>query len=230
MSGNGIGELSERSLHAALKAHLQQPGDAVELPLDGYVIDIVRGDQLIEIQTRHLYALRKKFRRLLPDHAIHLVHPIAAEKWIVREDADGRFISRRKSPKKGQVVDVFRELVRVPDLLRDPHFTLEVLLIREEEVWRDDGQGSWRRKGWSRVDRQLAGIVASEQFDATADYLRPLPASLAEPFTNRQLAKALRCRPDLAGKISYTLRQLDLLEVVGKEGNAYLHVRCGGKT
>ena len=79
----GIGELSERSLHAALKQHLAQPGDQFEVKLGRYVIDLVRDDLLIEIQTRHLYALRPKLRRLLDDgRHIHLVHPLPAERWI----------------------------------------------------------------------------------------------------------------------------------------------------
>ena len=86
----GIGKLSERSLHAALKQHLAQPGDQFEVKLGHYVIDLVRGDLLIEIQTRHLYALRPKLRRLLDDgRRIHLVHPLPAERWIVRQDAAG---------------------------------------------------------------------------------------------------------------------------------------------
>jgi hypothetical protein len=61
-SNTGIGQLTERSLHAALKEHLRQPGDELEVKLGRYVIDIVRDDLLIEIQTRHLYALRPKLR------------------------------------------------------------------------------------------------------------------------------------------------------------------------
>lgn len=111
-----IGQLAERSLHAALKEYLAQPGDQFEVKLGRYVIDIVRGDLLIEIQTRHLYALRPKLRRLLDDgHPIRLVHPLPAERWIVREARDGRQ-TRRKSPKRAAVRDIFKELVRIPDL------------------------------------------------------------------------------------------------------------------
>ena len=46
-----IGELNEQPLHAALKEWYVQPGDQVEVQLDGYYIDLVRGERLIEIQT-----------------------------------------------------------------------------------------------------------------------------------------------------------------------------------
>lgn len=218
---SGIGQLSERSLHAALKEHLRQPGDELEVKLGRYVIDIVRGDLLIEVQTRHLYALRPKLRRLLDDGwRIHLVHPLPAERWIVRQDAAGQPLSRRKSPKRATICDIFSELVRVPDLAAHPNLTLEALLIREEQVWRDDGQGSWRRGRWSLVDRRLLGVAGSAVFARPADYLALLPP-LPEPFTNADLAAATGWNRHLAGKATYALRAMGLL-TAEKRGRANL--------
>jgi hypothetical protein len=219
----GIGQLAESSLHAALKEYLAQPGDQFEVKLGRYVIDIVRGDLLIEIQTRHLYALRPKLRRLLDDgRRIHLVHPLPAERWIVREDAAGRRISRRKSPKRAAVCDIFGELVRVPDLAAHPNLTLEALLIQEEQVWRDDGRGSWRRGRWSLVDRRLLGVAGSAVFVHPADYLALLPP-LPEPFSNADLGKAKGWNSHLAGKATYALRTMGLLVLLGKQGNRHVY-------
>ena len=224
----GIGQLAERSLHNALKEYLRQPGDQVEVKLGRYVIDLVRDDLLIEVQTRHLYALRPKLRRLLDDgRRIHLVHPLAAEKWIVREDAAGRRVSRRKSPKKATVYDLFNELVRVPDLVAHPDLTLEALLIQEEDVWRDDGQGSWRRGRWSVVDRRLLSVVSSHVFAHPADFLALLPAELPQPFTNAELAAAWRCPPAVAGRATYALRTIGVLDTVGKRARANLFLTVG---
>ena len=49
-----IGTLRERPLHASLKRWYAEPGDRAEVAVDGYVIDLVRGDLLIEVQTRGL--------------------------------------------------------------------------------------------------------------------------------------------------------------------------------
>src|SRR5450432_1201517 len=149
-----IGTLAEKSLHAALKAHYAQAGDSLECDLDGYVIDILRplgGDarQCIEIQTRSLAKMKPKLQALLDRYPIRVVHPIAQERFIIRIDADGVIQSRRKSPKRGTVYHLFPELVSFPSLIHHPNLSLEVLLIREEQVWLDDGQGSWRRKHWS---------------------------------------------------------------------------------
>jgi hypothetical protein len=39
-----IGLLNENSLHSALKRWYARPGDLVEVSLDGYIVDILRGD------------------------------------------------------------------------------------------------------------------------------------------------------------------------------------------
>ncbi len=218
-----IGTLAEKSLHAALKTWLYQPGDQQEVRVDGFVIDIVRGDNLIEIQTRHLGAMKRKLAKLLPHHPIQLVHPIAAEKWIVRQTADGQPISRRKSPKRGRLVDIFAELVRIPHLLSQPNLTVTVLLTQQEEIWRDDGQGSWRRKRWSIYDHRLLAVVGQHSFESANNWLTLLPQELPQPFTNRDLATTMKCHANLAQKTTYTLRHAGLIEVVGKQGNALLY-------
>jgi hypothetical protein len=220
-----IGTLGEMSLHAALKERYGRDQDLFEAEVDGYIIDIVRDRRLIEIQTRHLYAMRAKLKRLLPDYRLHIVHPIHREKWIVRQSEAGEAISRRKSPKQGQIVDVFYELVRIHTWLNHPNLTIEAVLTQEEEILRDDGQGSWRRRGWSVQDRRLLAVVAQQQFASLADYCSILPVGLSDPFTNADLAAALACRANLAQKITYTLRHIGGLELVGKQGRAYLYRR-----
>ncbi|MGF1507664.1 MAG: hypothetical protein ACFB51_21430 [Anaerolineae bacterium] len=219
-----IGTLGERSLHAALKQALAQPDDLLEQRVDGYVIDIVRGDLLIEIQTRSFHAMKRKLRRLLPDHPIHLIHPIAAQLWIRKLGPDGEtLIERRKSPKRGTVYDVFRELVSFPDLVGHANLTLEVMLVHEEEIRCKDGQGSWRRKGWSIIDHKLLAIVERHLFREPDDLIALLPDELPDPFTNRQLAETLGIRMDLAQKMTYCLRGMDALAVTGKQGRSHLH-------
>lgn len=220
---NDIGTLTERSLHAGLKTWLAQPDDQFEVAVDGFVIDIVRGDMLIEIQTRHFGAMKRKLTKLLPQHRIRLLHPIPVEKWIVRQTAVGDHVSRRKSPKRGHLLDLFRELVRIPHLLAHPNLTVEAVLTQQEEVWRDDGQGSWRRKGWSRVDMRLLDVVAHQAFVAPADFLALLPPQMERPFTNRHLSEQAGIPIKTAQCLTYTLRHCDVLQAVGKSGRSTLH-------
>ena len=47
MAQNQIGTLNEKALHSSLKEWYAQQGDRLEQSVDGYVIDIVRGDLLV---------------------------------------------------------------------------------------------------------------------------------------------------------------------------------------
>ena len=220
---NKIGTLAEKSLHAGIKEWYGRSTDQFEVKVDGFVIDIVRGEQLIEIQTRHFGAMKRKLKRLLDKHPVLLLHPIAQEKWIVRQTAVGQLISRRKSPKKGQPLDLFAELMRIPHLLSHSNLIVGAVLTRQEEVWRDDGRGSWRRKGWSLHDHRLLSVVAMHTFARPAELLTLLPPDLPQPFTNRQLAQAANVRLNLAQRITYTLSRCGVAEQVGKQGRSNLY-------
>jgi hypothetical protein len=223
-----IGTLRETSLHAALKRHLARPGDRLEVPVDGFVADILRRegrrDLILEVQTRGFAALKRKLPRLLERYRVRLVHPIAAEKWIVRVDAAGLPVSRRKSPRRGTLADLFLELVSVPGLMAHPNLALEVLLIREEEV-RMPARRSRRR--WRRdyqvVDRRLLEVVQAVEFRRPRDFLRFVPPRLPQPFTSRALAEALGVRDYLGHKITYCLRHMGVLAEAGRQGRARLY-------
>jgi len=227
---SAIGTMGERSLHAGLKRWYADPGDRFEVTVDGFQVDIVRGDMLIEIQTRGFRAIRRKLEALAGTHKVRLVHPIPQEKWIVRLAGDGfTVLSRRRSPRQGCVEDVFGELVSIPTLAANPNFSLEVLLTREEEVRRpgDSSQwrrARWRRHGWDVFDRRLIEVVQRVKLHRPADFRRFLPASLPQPFTTADLAEAGGHPRFLARKIAYCLREMGAIRVAGKKGNAVLYL------
>jgi hypothetical protein len=154
---------------------------------------------------------------------VHLVHPIFIEKIIVREDARGRELSRKRSPKSGRPIDLFWELVYIRDLAMHPNLTFEILMTREEEMRRQDPK---RRKwnGWYVHDRRLVEVVERIPLASQADFRRLLPGELPMPFTNRDLAGELGCSERQAGAITYTLRRMGVLREVGKRGRALLYV------
>ena len=218
---NGIGTLQENSLHAALKNWYAQPGDQFERMVDGYVIDLLRGDQLVEVQTANFSAIKRKLVKLLENHPVRLVYPISSEKWILSISGDGdTILRRRKSPKRGRVTDVFQELVRIPKLVQHPNFTLEVILIREEVVWREDGRGSWRRKGRSIADRRLIEVMSQFVFTKPDDFRVFIPLGLPQIFTVRDLAKLSGLPCYLARKMAYCLREMGVIELMGKRSRS----------
>ena len=215
----------ESSLHEAIKNWYALSGDLLEQRIDGYVVDIVRDQLLIEIQTGNFSAIKDKIMNLIARHSLRLVLPIAKQKWILKLGSGKRAIlSKRKSPKKGRVEDVFEELVYLPQLIKDPNFSLEVLMITSKEVLIDDGLGSWRRRKWSVQDRYLSNVVNNVLFKAPSDFLALLPEKLPIPFTVGELAKELNLRPSLAQKMAYCLRQMGVTKFTGKRGRAFLYV------
>jgi len=222
MSTNHVGTLNEASLHKSLKDYLSKPGDVFEQKVEGYLIDIVRRETLIEIQTANFAMMRKKLSKLLPTHKILLVHPIAQTKWIVRTKKSGKIVSRRRSPKRGRAEHVFSEILNIPDLISHPNLSLLVLLVELEELWRDDGKGSWTRKHWSIADRVLIQVVSRQVFNSPDDYKQLIPEELPIPFTHKQLAKAMNAPVWLSTRMSYCLRKMGCLRTVGKQGRSLL--------
>jgi len=223
-----IGTLNEKPLHETLKRWYSQPGDLFEVPVDGFFADIVRGDLLIEIQTKNFSSIKRKLEKLLINHPVRLVYPIPRVKWIVKlkpEGDENSPVSRRRSPKCGAFEDVFWELVRIPGLLEHPNFSLELLLIEEEEVRRYDGVRGWRRRGWVTEERKLLRVADRRMLNTPADMDAFIPATLAEPFSVADLAAAAGINKRLAGKMVYCLREMGCMTPVAKRGDAILYAR-----
>jgi hypothetical protein len=221
---SGIGTLHETALHAALKNLYAQPGDSLEARVDGYVVDLLRGDTVIEFQTHNFHAIRRKLERLVERHPVRLVHPVALERWIIKQTQAGETLpGRRKSPRRGHAAHLFVELVSLPSLLAHPNFSLELLLIREEEIRCPQAprrRGRWRPKDWAVVGRRLLEVVDRRTLTCPADCLGFLPTDLVQPFTNRDLARALGQPAYVAEKMTYCLRQMGVVADVGRIGRA----------
>lgn len=213
----GIGTLNESSLHAGIKDFLAQPGDRFEVRLHGFVIDIVRDDLLIEIQTGSFGALGNKLDRLLGEHRIRIVHPIAVDRWIARPGK-----RPRKSPRHGSMLDLFAELVSLPTLLDHPNLSLEVLLIDEEQL-RVDGRRGERRS----MDRRLRAVRETRRLEEVAELVALLPIGLEEPWTTADLARAAGISRRLAQSVAYCLRMNELVVEQGRTraGRSYSVVR-----
>lgn len=220
---SAIGSYNESHLHAELKRLSAPPGSAFEVTVDGYVIDVVHEDLLIEVQTRGLGKLREKLGALLPLHRVRLILPIAAVRWLEKHHQDGR-VERRRSPKAGSVHHLFAELVYAPALLEHPHLELEVVLVEEVECRRlTSVRARGRRRGWEVVGRRLAKVHERRTFGEPADLLALLPADLPREFTTADVAALGRLPRRLAQQAAYCLNELRLVERVGKRGNAHVY-------
>ena len=219
--------MTEYSLHSQVKAWYSILGDEIEVTVEeGYIIDIIRKNMLIEIQTRNFSSIKKKLRKLLENNRIRLIYPIAKIKWLVYVNNNGVLIRKRKSPKKGKIVDLFYELVFITEFVKNENFSFEILLIEEEEERCNDGKGSWRRRGISIRDRKLLRVFESVLFENRQSYHRFLPFKKNEIFTNRLLSNKLGVSLRLARKISYCLRKMKLIELYCRRKKQYLYKVC----
>jgi hypothetical protein len=220
---SGIGVLREGPLHAAIKRFLAGPEDRFEVPVDRFVVDLVRADgELVEIQTGGFAALGPKLDALLDTHRMRVVHPVAAERRIVRVDADGEVSSTRRSPKRATVLALFEELVSLPSLLTHPNLTLEVLLLREDHI-RAEHQLAPGRSRRDPGQRRLIEVLERVELRTPDDMLALLPTLPDAPFTTRELAARLGCGVRLAQRTAYCLRAMGVIETAGKRGRAPLH-------
>lgn len=222
----GIGELNERSLHRALKARYATAGSRVEERIDGFVADIVGEDGIIEIHTGNFWPLKRKLPKLLRRHAVTLVHPIAADRYLLRipnvEDAP---TTRRKSPKHGSVFGIFGVLTSIATLLEHPRMSLHVAMTVEDAVQVWDPRARRRRGGWTTVDRQLVEVVETHRIDAMRDLFAFVDDRLGEEFTTQDLATAMGTPRRLGQQAAFCFREAGVCDVVGKQGNALVYGR-----
>ena len=218
-----IGIKNETALHAALKTHYaQMPLAMTEIKLEGYVIDVVTPDCLIEIQTSSLYAMKKKLAALLPNHHVCVVYPLVTKVAVSYVDESTGEITGTGRGRGKSDAYLFDQLVGLRDFLGHPHFTLEVVSVTVEELRIKDGKGSWRRKGVSIVDRKLTAILETRTFVSKTDYLELLPPLPAGAFTNTRLARECNMNDTYAGRVTYCLFYIGVLHKRKKtKGNGW---------
>jgi hypothetical protein len=216
----------ETSLHRDLKWLYAGEAAQCEVRLAGFRIDAVVDGELIEVQHGPLAAIRDKIRKLLEKHRVRVVKPIVARKLLVyRKRKGGRVARRRLSPKRGQLLDVFDELIHFTRVFPHPRLALEVPLVEIEE-WRYPGHGRrrWRRDGDFQVeDQKLIEIRSQHRLDTINDLTALVACPLPAPFHTAHLAAGLSIPRWSAQRIAYCLHRMGALQQVGKQRNAWLY-------
>ena len=163
---------------------------AQEVALDGFRIDAVCDGRLIEIQHASLGAIRDKVRVLLAEHDVHVVKPLAARKYLVKQTPAGKVLSARYSPRRGSFLDLFEDLVHFVNVFPHPRLTLEVVLTEQEEHRVPRTNRRWRGKNYRVVDRQLRNIIGRLELRTAGHLAGLLPKKLPKPFTTHDIAVA----------------------------------------
>lgn len=216
----------ETTLHQQLKAMYAGDEGETEVRLGKYRIDAVVSGELVEIQHGGLGAIRDKIRTLVDNHSVRVVKPIVASKVLVkRKKQGGAIVSRRRSPKRGSLLDIFDDLVHFTNVFPHRRLTLEVLLVDIEE-YRYPGHGRrrrWRKDDHQREDQHLVDVQETYTFRTARDLWRLAPAGLPRPFHTGHLADALGVDRWIAQRMAYCFREMAAVRQVGKQGNALLY-------
>ena len=217
----------ETTLHRQLKEHYCDPEARVEVKLGRYRIDVVNGDRLVEIQRSGLAAIRDKVNCLCADgYQVDVVKPLIARKRLVKLSSEnGVETSRRWSPVRATLLNVFDELLYFTRVFPHPNLRMLIPLIEIEEV-RYPGHGRRRRRRAGNFvvkDRFILDIHETHVFETVVDLQSLLPQDLPKKFDTAELATGLSVSRDQAQRIGYVLRKTGVAQECGKRGNAILY-------
>ena len=225
---SGIGTLSEKALHAALKAYYEPDAESREITLGGFVADIVGEDGIIEIQTRGFERLRDKLTAFLEAARVTVVYPIVQKRWLCWVDPEtGEVEPKKKSPKKEIPFDVFPELYKIKKHMQHPNFTLRLAVLESTDYKYLDGYGEKKKIRATRGERIPDALLDEITLRTPADYLALIP-ELPEPFTTKDLAKAVKRKISAAQAAVNVLYTVGAIDRVGREKNAYLYRKKDG--
>lgn len=224
---NGIGTLSEKTLHAVLKRYFNDDESCHEIKVNSFIADIYNESGIIEIQTRQFNKLRKKLECFLPVAPVTVVYPVAKTKWLMWiDETTGEVTGRRKSPKTGTPYDVFFELYKIKMFLKDPNLKLCIVLLEMEEYRILNGWSADKKKGSTRYERIPIGMIDEIHIDTISQYQQLLPENLPAKFTAKDFKKAARLSQSCAQTALNVLHHVNAVERVGKIGNQYVYEKA----
>ena len=224
---DGIGTLSEKSLHKTLKLYLEPNIENHEVAYMGSIVDIKTADGIFEVQTRGYEKLVPKLRRILPASPVTVVCPLAHEKymrWLDRET--GEMTERRKSPKRENAFDAFRMLFGIRELITHPNLHVRLVYMQVEDFRALDGWDKTRKRGSNRVERIPTRIIREEVISTPLDYLGYLPETIGTEFTAPELSRAIKRTSRYTFYVLKLLVATGAVREVGKRGRATLYAKA----
>ena len=224
---DGIGTLSEKSLHKMLKLYIEPDIENHEVSYMGGVVDIKTADRIYEVQTRGYERLVPKLRRILPTSPVTVVCPLAQEKyvrWLDRES--GEMSERRKSPKRENAFDAFRMLFGIRELITHPNLHVRLVYMQVEDFRALDGWDKTRKRGSNRIERIPTNIIREEELLTCVDYLAYLPTTLGDEFTAPEFSRAIKRTSRYTFYVLKLLVATGAVRAVGKRGRATLYAKA----
>lgn len=221
-----IGTYKEKKLHIMMKKYFEPDTEYHEIPTNGFIADIRKGDTITEIETSGFSGLKPKLEAYLGEFRVNLVYPMAAKRYISWIDPETYEISaRRTSPKKENAYDALFEMVRILPYVKNENLTILAPLLEVDEYRMLDGWSRDRKKGSHRYERVPTDLYDIIEFRTDDDFRRHIPDACGEDFTVNEFAKAAKLRISDARAVIKVLEARGVVRFLGKQGRAFHYSR-----
>lgn len=227
--GANIGTYKEKRLHQILKRFIEDDEACHEIQIGAYVADVLRGNEIFEVQTGSFYPMKEKLRYYLEqtEYFVNIVRPLPYIKWCVWIDPEsGEIKSRKKSPRKTLPKDIMRDMLYICDFLGNERLKITFLLLEEEEYRFLCGWSTDKKRGSKRYQLLPIGLIDERVYGNADDYLEFLPDTLGESFTAGEYMKASGIRSYGGYAALKILCRLGFIEKSEeKRGRSFLYMR-----
>jgi len=222
-----IGTYKEKKLHRILKLYFEEDPAFHEIPYAGFIADIKRENQIIEIETSGFTGLREKLNAYLPECRVLLVYPIASCRTVSWIDPESGEISpKRKSPKKENVYDLLFECIYIADYLSSPNLTVAGVCMEMQEYRMLDGWSRDKKRGSHRYERIPTDLYDIITLSGREDYEALLPEECQKDFTMAQFCRAIGRNQYTGRAIMKILIKLGIVVQKGKIGRCLSYSRA----
>lgn len=237
---NGIGTLSEKQMHAALKKFLCPDTSLHEVKIQSspyytgenedkkrrFVADIMDKNTIYEIQTGSFAPLQDKIKWILENTScnIVLIHPMPEKLYVSYFNDDGSIGERRRSPHSQKLKAIIPELYYIKDFIKNDRFTLITLMIEADQYKK---RVTVRRRQKSRKYETIpTSLLRANIFSCQDDYKIFIPKDLPDEFTVREFSQ----KSGILGLDAYSIVKLEVelshLCECGNKGKAKAYKKC----
>lgn len=219
-----IGTLNEKSIHSTLKKYYEEDESKHEININGYIADILNNGVITEIQTRDFSRLKSKLKAYIPEYKVRIVYPVNIVKYINWVDTvTQEVLERRKSPSRVSKQDIFKELYKIREFLREDKITFTVVLLQTEEYKYLDGYGKNNKSHATKIDKIPTSIIDEINFSIVGGYEQFIPNTLKDKFNSKDFSKEAHCNIEIARITLLILTELGVVKRVGKENRSYTY-------
>ena len=219
-SGDGVGILNEKQIHATLKSYFATTLFDKEIKIGSYFADLVTENGIFEIQTANFSYLVPKLNTFLKASHVTIVYPFHKKSRLNYVDkATGEILKSGRNVTASDMTDFFLELYRIRQYLNDPNLTVCIADIAVENL-RYCAKDMKRRK----TDRKVAvptSLLRLTFLEDSDSYRCFIPEGLPETFTLKEFKRCMRSGD--AGIAIKILQYVGVIDYIGKRGNEYLY-------